>query len=273
MIEVSVIIPTYRPGIYIWECLESLYTQTLDKDKFEVVIILNGCGDPWQGEILKWKEKHRDIHVKFITTMTPGVSNARNIGIDVANGNYITFLDDDDYVSASYLEGLLSQALKCKDAVVISNSVSFEDGSTDLDETYSLRKIYMNLKGNSHIKLFHARAIFNGPCMKLFPKSFIQGNYFDTSFKNSEDALYMFLVSKNFKEIVLAPEDCVYFRRFRKGSAVSKKKKNSEVIHNQLRFAMEIIKIYMRSPYNYDLKFTISRILASVKTIYLQLIK
>ena len=106
--KISVIIPSYKPGDYFRVCLASLKSQTLSKDKFEVIIILNGCSEPWLSEVKALIENYaRDVAIRLIQTGTPGVSNARNIGIDNAKGEYITFIDDDDYVSPRYLENLL----------------------------------------------------------------------------------------------------------------------------------------------------------------------
>ena len=105
--EISVIIPTYKPQDYLWRCLDSLDGQTLAKDKFEVILVLNGCKEPYDGEIKNYAVNHSQLPLDYIQTDKGGVSNARNIGIDAANGDYITFIDDDDYVSPRYLEALL----------------------------------------------------------------------------------------------------------------------------------------------------------------------
>ncbi len=272
--RISVVIPTYKPQDYIWECLDSLYRQTLDKSMYELVLVLNGCDEPWRGRIEEWIALHTDLNINFVQTDTPGVSNARNIGLNNAAGKYITFIDDDDYVSAQYLEGLLNQTLIDRSAVILSNTISFFDDNGSFDESYSLRKTFYRLKNrHSSITLFQARSFFNGPCRKLLPSDFLKGNYFDTRFKNGEDSLYMYKISKNFKRILLAPEDCVYYRRFRAASAYTRKKTNTSVIKNQLKYACAILNIYIREPLRYSFLFTSSRILAGVKTVYLQLTK
>ena len=101
--KISVIIPTYKPGAYIWECLDSLRNQTLPKEDFELILVLNGCKDPYYSQIQEYIDKNLiGNNVNFIQTDTGGVSNARNIALDVAKGEYITFIDDDDYISASF---------------------------------------------------------------------------------------------------------------------------------------------------------------------------
>lgn len=79
--DISVIIPSYKPGEYVWECLESLNRQTLAKDRFEVIFVLNGCNEPWKSDLQKWFDAHPELNVNFIQTDTPGVSNARNIAL------------------------------------------------------------------------------------------------------------------------------------------------------------------------------------------------
>ena len=105
--KISVIVPTYKPQAYLWECLDSLVAQSLSKDDFEVVLVLNGCKEPWKGEIEDYIEKSmRGMNVNFIQTDVPGVSNARNVALDNARGEYIAFIDDDDFISENYLETL-----------------------------------------------------------------------------------------------------------------------------------------------------------------------
>ena len=98
--KISVIVPTFKPQAYLWECLNSLVAQTFAKDDFEVLLVLNGCLEPYKSERESYLAKNKDkINIRFISTETPGVSNARNIALDNAKGEYIAFFDDDDYVS------------------------------------------------------------------------------------------------------------------------------------------------------------------------------
>ena len=95
--KISVIIPTYKPQDYIWECLDSLIKQTFSCDDFEIILVLNGCNNPWQENIEKYVEKNmRGMNVQFFISEMAGVSNARNLGLDNAKGEYVTFIDDDD---------------------------------------------------------------------------------------------------------------------------------------------------------------------------------
>lgn len=128
---ISVIIPTYKPKEYLFECLQSLSKQTLDKTQFEVLIVLNGCCEPYATEIKKYINNNLPNGHLFIESLG-NVSNARNIGIDNSKGEYITFIDDDDYVSSQFLEKLLERANK--KTVALSMSYSFNDGDRNYYE-------------------------------------------------------------------------------------------------------------------------------------------
>ena len=77
--KITVIVPTYKPQAYLWECLDSIYNQTLQKSDYELVLVLNGCNEPYKTQILEWLSKHKDMKVQFFQTDMGGVSNARNI--------------------------------------------------------------------------------------------------------------------------------------------------------------------------------------------------
>lgn len=269
--KISVIIPTYKPKDYLWECLNSLKQQNLDVSVFEVILILNGCGSPWREEILFWIDNNPELPIKFIHTYTPGVSNARNLGIKQACGDYITFIDDDDYISTSYLSDLLAKAKTNTETVVISNTVSFEDKTNNLNNSYSLRKLYYALREKSSISLFQSRSFFNGPCMKLIPSQLIRGYLFDISFRNNEDSLFMYQISCGIKQIAFAKDTAIYYRRIRKDSAYMRRKNLSYLIKNELKFACKVVKTFLLNPFKYNFPFTISRLLASVKNIYYQM--
>ena len=161
-ITISVIIPTFKPGGYIQECLESLARQTLKKGCFELIIILNGCNEPYLSNLSEWKNKHPDMNFNIIQTETPGVSNARNLGMKAASGEYIVFIDDDDYVSPTFLEKLINKTKNNNDCIVLSNSFSFIDGTHNFDESYYISKIYHKLRSKKSIDLIHSRSFFNG---------------------------------------------------------------------------------------------------------------
>ena len=267
---ISVIIPSFKPESYLWECLESLCAQTLPKNKFEVILILNGCCNPWKKQIDNWIEAHPEINITFIQTDTPGVSNARNIGLNNAKGEYIAFIDDDDFVSKYYLDGLLKVA--DGKSLVLSDSRAFYDKEPDKTvESYVTHQSFLKCRKQDNCSLFRARTMLNGPCMKLIRKEFIDTCFFDTSLTVGEDSMFMFVISKNIRNIRFAPCECLYFRRFRKNSAFTTKRSMYFWIRNTIKMHSIIFRNWIQCPWKYNLAFTISRILAPIKTIIINI--
>ena len=128
MQEISVIVPTYKPDYYIWKCLNSIVSQSLDKGNYEVFIILNGDKEPFFTEIESYLKNNNLNNFHLIYTQEKGVSNARNIGLDRAKGDYICFVDDDDFLDKNYLEEMLRVVLKYRnDGIVVSNFLNFDE--------------------------------------------------------------------------------------------------------------------------------------------------
>ena len=258
---ISVILPTYSPGRYIYECLDSIAKQTLSTIKFEVIIILNGFKEPYYTELENYVKALSNHNFRLIYVDVPGVSNARNIGLDVAIGEYITFIDDDDMVSPTYLEGLL--AVSSPTCIGVSNGYAFIN---DINEkiVYAITNLHKSIK-NEKFSLVKFRSYLSPPVYKLIHRNIIGNIRFDTSMRISEDSLFCFKISKNIKDMRCADESAIYFVRKREGSATRKPMKVSYVLKLTLKKIWLFTKIYFSSPLMYNFSFYISRLLACVK--------
>lgn len=261
--KISVIIPSYKPQGYIWECLDSLKNQTLPKEDFEVILVLNGCNQPYKTEITEYIEKNLSgYNVNFIQTDTPGVSNARNMALDCAKGDYIAFVDDDDYLSDVYLESMLFKAKH--DTIVLSNTIALKNDNRDTPLRYQLSEVYRDYQRCQNINLASkVRKYFSGPCMKLIPIEVIGDRRYDVRFKNGEDSIFMFLISDRFENIVFASEDAIYYRVYRDDSATTKKRGRRERIKNNINSIIEYSKIYSIRRYHFI--FYMSRLMAEIR--------
>ena len=266
--EISVIIPSFKPGDYIAECLTSLAVQTFPKERFEVIVILNGCDEPWLSDISALLERLRNEHGlngQLIQTDFGNVSNARNMGMAKAKGNYICFIDDDDYVSETYLERLFDKA--DKDTVPLCHPVSFRDD--DKSRTpYSIEDEYRKRSPYGRQPFYKARKFFQGACFKLIHKDMIAGRQFDIRYSNGEDSMFMFLISDRIRWVDFTSDDAVYYRRVRPQSAYFSLKgnyrKRVRVACNKMRM---FTKYYVAAPSAYNLRFYLTRIMACVKNI------
>lgn len=259
--KVSVIVPTYKPQTYLWECLNSIYNQTFPKSDYELVLVLNGCKKPYNNQILEWLSKHKSMKVQFFQTDAGGVSNARNIALDNANGQYVTFIDDDDFISPSYLKELYDNA--SVDTISLCYPLSFIDGTTDYKEYY-ITQDYNRNAGQKVVAYQKAKKFFSGPVYKLIHRDIIGGRRFDCRFKNGEDSIYMFLISDRFKMVSFTSRNAVYYRRIRSGSASVHKKPIVTVVKNQMNMIIAYSSIYIQRPLSYKFPFFLTRILGAL---------
>lgn len=266
--KITVIVPTYKPQAYLWECLDSIYNQTLPKSYYELVLVLNGCNEPYNTQILDWLSKHKDLHVQFFQTDTGGVSNARNVALDNAKGEYVTFIDDDDLISTAYLKELYEKATP--NTVSLCYPYAFNDGDLGKQLPYRITDAYDYCLKHNYIDISSkVRKFFSGPWMKLIPLDFIQNRRFDKRFKNGEDSLFMFLISDRIHNVAFTSKNAVYYRRYREESASMSKKEVWMVVRNQLKMIKEYTLMFCCHPLKYNFNFYLTRIIGAVRTIFI----
>lgn len=265
MISVSVIIPSYKPGPYLIQCLDSLINQSLDWTQFEVLIVLNGCNEPYYSFISDYIiTNNAQSLFRLYQTDASGVSNARNIGLNNANGEYVAFIDDDDFVSSSYLEELLSKA--SIDTIAISNEMKYNEQTDSFqNESFTLEYKKDSIIGKQ--PYYGIRKFLSSPCMKLIHHDIIASFRYDTSFTNGEDSIFMFAISKNMRYVDFTSNNAIYFRRSRNDSAMSKERSPRTMVSNRLRMIRAFMCIYIKSPRAYSFRFLFSRIMGCFHSI------
>ena len=256
--NISIIIPSYKPGSYLKDCLESINNQTMDKKCFEVIIVLNGVIKPYI-EYIYSLTKMYDFNSVVIPTETPGVSNARNIGLIRAQGEYVCFIDDDDKISPSYLENLYSKATP--NNIVASNVKAFYNNSNKTENDYIASAYKKLINKNSPLSVFKGRKFMSSSCCKIISRRIIQDVRFDTNLKIGEDSVFMAKISKKVKSIVLSDSSAIYYRRLRAGSASRVK----QPILKKCNIVCKLLKKYtkMLTP-SYNIPFIATRIVAAL---------
>ena len=114
--KVSVIVPTYNSEKTLERCLNSLIKQTLED--IEIIVINDGSTDGTKEILKKYSQKE---NIRVFNTQNKGQSAARNLGLDEASGDYICFLDADDYAESDGLEKLYNKAIQGNFDVVVSD--------------------------------------------------------------------------------------------------------------------------------------------------------
>lgn len=217
--KISVIIPSYRPQDYLWNCLDSLYLQTFPKEDFEVILVLNGEKNPFYSKIQEYISAHDpEMNIRLVHTEVKGVSHARNIGLDMSVGSYISFIDDDDMVSPSFLEDLYAKA--DPKTLVLAYPSAFVDDGTEMSG-YRTEEDFKSLSVSGRTEYLGVRSLLHVAAMKLIPMKIIGKRRFDESMSYGEDTMFMFLISDRFSFVDFGPETAVYHRRFRNGGAVN----------------------------------------------------
>lgn len=263
---ISIIIPSYKPQKYIWECLDSFARQKLSHDLFEVIVVVNGCEERYKQMIIDGvRERNYDFHVAVEWTETSGVSNARNIGLDVMRGDFASFVDDDDYVSANYLIGMYDKA--DKETLVICKFIDFDEATKARKDGYQTHAFNSNI--GKKVTLMSGHKLLSSSCGKLIHKEMIGKERFNTSIALGEDALFMAQISKNIKNIVLSSRNCVYFRCVRPTSASHTRRSVRYYVKNTWKLLQIYVRLYCSDKKHYSFPFFFNRMLANTKRMFI----
>ena len=140
---ISVIIPVYNAGPYLARCLDSVLNSTYHN--FELILINDGSTDN-SGPICD-KYAELDDRIFVIHKANGGLSDARNAGLEILSGEYVTFVDSDDYVSPIYIEAFYYAINMCPDTelVIEKDYMRFMDGKTAEFQEEPVKCIKMNL--------------------------------------------------------------------------------------------------------------------------------
>jgi len=260
--DISVIIPSYRPENYILKCIDSLRKQTLCSKKFDVLIILNGDKEPFFSNISDYIKALPNF--KCVYNPIKGVSAARNLGLNMTNSSkYIVFIDDDDYVSENYLKLLYQAILESNVDIVQSNLKADADGFIYDDYISDAFKKNKNRPFN----LVSYRNFFSSVCGKIYRQTIFEEIRFREDITIAEDAIFLFTLSRNVKSFSLTDKNCIYFRNIRLGSALRSRRSTKEVVKNYLKKWGVFSKVYFSKPIKYNFIFFITRILAITKVL------
>lgn len=260
--KISVIIPTFRPQAYLWQCLDALCAQTMPTQDWEVILVLNGEEAPYRSQIEDYFQAHTSCAFRLIYSAQAGVSHARNLGLQAAQGDYICFIDDDDYVSATYLQALYEAA--DKDTMPLSNLLCFKDEAEGFYPDH-ISANYQRIKGQSSVTTMQARKFLSGPVAKLIARDKAIQESFNPRFVNGEDALYIFSITRFYKKYRPTSPDAVYYRRVRSHSARHQVKAR---LKTMFALMWAYISLWIQHPLQYHFALFASRFLAIPKGIW-----
>lgn len=190
MPEISIIVPVYKTEKYLDRCVKSILGQTFHD--FELILVDDGSPDNCPQMCDKWAMI--DDRIKVIHKKNGGPSSARNVGLDNALGNYISYVDSDDWIAADMCEYLL-KLIKDNRADIVSTAIRMYDDTVD---TSNSREQVENLTSKQYVaKLLkvNSRHTEHYACGKLYNVSLWNEIRWPVNFMNGEDLLVAFEIT------------------------------------------------------------------------------
>ena len=230
--KISIIVPVYNVELYLPQCIESLIKQSYPN--LEILLVDDGSTDN-SGKICD-EYALKDSRIRVFHQSNAGAASAKNVGLDHATGDYIAFIDSDDYVELNWIETLVSAAEKHQADIV----------EYDFDKIFTGRSELVNHYPDRH-KLFSseeylAQYLFNWTCSlfwnKLFKTSLIGDIRFRKERRCIDDEFFTYKVISNAEKIVRI-NDVLYHYRQRASSAVSSLKNRRQITDDSLEILIE----------------------------------
>lgn len=237
--KISIIVPFYNVQEYIEVCIESLLNQTIQD--IEIILVNDGSLDDSEKIINKYIKK--DKRIKYIKQKNQGLGIARNNGMKVARGEYIGFVDSDDYVSKDMFNILYMNAKESDSDISVCRFTSDED---DLDLNSLNSKIeYIGDKDNNIYKdIYFSRKYTHNAWDKIYKREIIEKNNITFSDNNvvfAEDLLFQISILNQFPKIIFDNRKLYYYRKNPK-SIMNNYKNN--MIERQLNGIEEVIEYF-----------------------------
>lgn len=217
---ISFIIPVYNVEKYITKCIDSILTQTFED--YEIILVDDGSSDA-SGEICDfYAEKHLNINV--IHKKNGGLSDARNAGIKIAKGDYIAFVDSDDYIGKDILQKVEPFLKSGRDVLFLNAIKIFPDGSTiPLGDGYDAQLINQSEKNEILEHIAKLPKFPGSACTKMIRREIIiKNNLFFQKGLLSEDidwTIRLLCVANTFA--YFEDGDYYFYRQSREGSITS----------------------------------------------------
>jgi len=184
---ISVIVPAYNCQDTIERCIKSILNQTYKN--LEIIIVNDGSTD--KTELILRKIQKQDDRIKIVSIPNGGVSHARNIALDMVSGDYVTFVDSDDYIDKEMYSELmiLIEEYNVKIAHCSYKNIYTDGRVVSVGDT---GKIVVQPHDDAILCLIQGKLFTGGIWNKIYSKELIDGVLFDESIRFNEDILFCF---------------------------------------------------------------------------------
>lgn len=197
MEKISVIVPVYNVEEYLDRCVESIVNQTYNN--LEIILVDDGSTDDCPAMCDKWAEK--DNRIKVIHKQNGGLADARNAGLSIANGDYIGFIDSDDYIDPDMYECLIHHAVanNADIAGCFYRKVG-KDFVNELGSDYSVKVFNCD---EYLCEYYLKNVLYFSCCNKIYKRELIDDTRFSTEAGLCEDGCFNYETSKKADIIVM----------------------------------------------------------------------
>lgn len=214
--KISVIVPVYNVEAYLERCVGSILQQTYTH--FELILINDGSTDS-SGQICDHLASQYE-NIKVYHIENAGVSNARNMGIQLATGSWVTFIDSDDFVTQDYLATLASAVEGVNVGFVIAPLHHIKNGIvTDLPPHSGKTELWSTEETMKELLMTTRTSFF--PVAKLLKRDLLADEKFNTNYHLAEDALFLTELLLKTRCSCVFIDKPVYYYDHREGSATT----------------------------------------------------
>ena len=212
--KISVIVPVYNVENYLEKCLNSLVNQTLEE--IEILVINDGSTDYSQKIIDEFQKKFPQ-KIKVFSKENGGLSDARNFGIERASGNFLAFVDSDDYISENMLQEMYDLAIKNEAELVICNLQKVDENGNVTQKLTQIPNLSEKIELDKNFSVFSDLSYF--ACNKIFKKELFDGKRFQKGmhFEDIELIPQILLQCKT-----LAKTDAFHYQYLERSNSISK---------------------------------------------------
>lgn len=236
---ISIIIPCYNAEQSLERCLNSVVSQYYQN--LEIIIVDDGSRDQTSDIYTKFKQE--DFRIKVIKQNNSGVSKARNVGLKAVTGDYMCFVDSDDWVEKNYCEELYNiLAAENADVSIIEASYEDENGTIVYNKPISKDKIFDGQQ--ALILLLEDEEIQSHPWGKLFKSSLLKNVRFPENLKSFEDYSTLFKIFD--KAVKVVKSDKKLYHYVQRDNSLSHNLSPETAYHFYLAI-MEVFKFWKNS--------------------------
>lgn len=215
---VSVVVPVYKSEKTLKRCVESLTMQSYEN--IEILLIVDGPPDK-SGELAEELAK-KDSRIRVINQKNQGVSSARNRGIDEARGEYIRFLDSDDYVEQYSIDWMMKEMEQHPEADMVIAGYHHLFFGRSILKLPEKEGIFSIKKNEEFIFALYMQGFLNMPWNKIYRKELIKTG-FPKDMNLGEDLIFNLSYMQNCKEIAVVQQPVCEYIQDDRGTTLSTK--------------------------------------------------